>query len=82
MDQSLAYLREILSNYTENHNEGKKLFDKLKNHYRTAEDFAEHLDAGDITFLNSILPEEIKYALDEKDEERAEQLNNVYEQLF
>ncbi|WP_231689603.1 sigma-G-dependent sporulation-specific acid-soluble spore protein CsgA [Bacillus sp. FJAT-27245] len=82
MDQSLAYLREILSNYTEGHSEGKKLFDLLKNEYQSVEQFAEDLDEGGVKFLNSILPEEIDYSLNEKDEERAGQLNKVYEQLI
>lgn len=82
MDQSLAYLREILSNYTDDHSEGKELYNLLKNDYHSAEDFAEDLDEGGIQFLNSILPKEINYALEEKDEERAGQLNKVYEQLI
>ncbi|WP_059170713.1 sigma-G-dependent sporulation-specific acid-soluble spore protein CsgA [Bacillus sp. FJAT-27445] len=82
MDQSLAYLREILSNYTENHTGGKKLYKLLEQNNSSTEAFVESLEAGDIQFLNTILPEEIKYAQNEQDEERAGQLNSVYEQLI
>lgn len=82
MEQTLAYLREILSNYTESHGEGKQIYAHLQ-HFRGSElDFIKELSQKEMRFLNDILPKEIKYALEEQDEKRAKELNSVYEQLI
>jgi len=82
MEQTLAYLREILSNYTESHGEGKQVYDRLQRFKGSELDFIKELSQKEMRFLNEILPEEIKYALDEQDEKRANELNSVYEQLI
>jgi Minor curli fiber component A len=83
MDKTLGYLKEILSNYTDNHTKGKQLFQKLsKGEYQSEGAFVRDLDAEEIDFLNKILPDEIEYAKQEQDEKRAYQLNEVYELLF
>lgn len=83
MDKTLGYLREILSNYTDQHNEGRHLFRKLsEGNYSSEEMFVRGLNQKEIEFLNQILPEEIKYAQEEQDEKRAYQLNEVYELLY
>ncbi|OCA90763.1 sporulation protein [Bacillus sp. FJAT-27225] len=82
MDQSLQYLREIISNYTEGHGQGKRIYDMLEKNFTSEEEFVRSLSDKDIQFLNSILPEEINYARDEQDDLRANHLNNVYEQLI
>ncbi|CEG27459.1 sigma-G-dependent sporulation-specific acid-soluble spore protein CsgA [Bacillus sp. B-jedd] len=82
MDQTLAYLREIVSNYTESHGEGKQVYGHLQSFRGSELDFIKKLSQKEIRFLNEILPEEIKYALDEQDEKRAMELNSVYEQLI
>lgn len=83
MDKTLGYLKEILSNYTDNHTEGKQLFQKLsEGEYRSEGAFVRDLDAKEIDFLNKILPDEIRHAQQEQDEKRAYQLNEVYELLF
>jgi hypothetical protein len=83
MDQTLGYLREILSNYSEEHSEGRHLYQKLsEGHFPSEESFVRHLNSTEIDFLNKILPNEIKYAKEEQDEKRAYELNEVYELLF
>lgn len=83
MDKTLGYLREILSNYTDKHAEGKLLYKKLiEGNYDSEETFVRNLNRKEVDFLNKILPDEIKYALAEQDKLRAYQLNEVYELLI
>lgn len=83
MDKTLGYLREILSNYTDNHTDGKQVYQKLiRGHYHSEGDFVRDLSSKEMDFLNKILPDEIKYAREEQDEKRAYQLNEVYELLL
>jgi hypothetical protein len=83
MDQTLGYLREILSNYSDEHSEGRHLYRKLsEGDFISEESFVRHLNSSEIDFLNKILPNEIKYAKEEKDDKRAHELNEVFELLF
>lgn len=83
MDQTLGYLREILSNYSDEHSEGRHLYRKLSEGYFSSEgSFVRHLNQKEIDFLNKILPNEIEYAKEEQDVKRAHELNEVYELLF
>ncbi|RAK22103.1 hypothetical protein B0I26_10291 [Anoxybacillus vitaminiphilus] len=84
MEKTLAYLREILSNYTERHDKTPlMIYHKLiRNNYRNEEEFVRDLSQKEIACLDRILPDEIKYAMDERDFERVYQLNEVYELLF
>ena len=84
MDNTLGYLREILANYNdEHHSEGRHLYRKLTLADFPGEgSFVKHLNQAEIDFLNKILPKEINYAKEEKDEKRAHELNEVYELLL
>jgi hypothetical protein len=83
MDQTLGYLRETLSNYTDDHSDGRNIYRKLmEGQYSSEGEFVRQLDQKEINFLNKMLPEEIKYAKEEKDEKRAHELNEVFELLF
>lgn len=83
MNKPLAYLREILSNYTDRSDTAEFLFKRIEQgHYSNEESFVRSLSDEENNFLNSILPEEIKHANNEQDETRAHQLNEVFEQLF
>jgi hypothetical protein len=83
LDQTLGYLKEILSNYTDDHTEGRHIYKKLTaGAYPSEGSFVRDLNQKEINFLNNILPEEINYAKAEQDEKRAYQLNEVYELLF
>jgi predicted transcriptional regulator len=83
MDQTLGYLRETLSNYTEQYTVCQEIYEKVKQEKYTSEGaFVRDLSAEEIDFLNKILPDEIQYAKDEQDEKRAYQLNEVFELLF
>ncbi|WP_440706330.1 sigma-G-dependent sporulation-specific acid-soluble spore protein CsgA [Heyndrickxia oleronia] len=81
MDTTLAYLRKSLSNHV-NRSTGQRIYKKLQNHYQNEEEFVRDLDEEEISFLNSILKDEISYAQNEKDEKRVHQLNEVYELLI
>jgi hypothetical protein len=83
MDQSLGYLREILSAHTENDGVGKRIFDRISTHdYPTEGEFVRDLTQEENNYLNRILVEAIEYSNQEQDYERARQLNEVYELLF
>ena len=83
MDKTLGYLRETLSNYTDDHSEGKHIYRKLsEGHYTSEGSFVRDLNQKEINFLNKMLPKEINYAKEEQDEKRASELNEVFELLF
>lgn len=83
MDQTLGYLRETLSNYIEDHSEGRNLYKKLtKGVYTSEASFVRDLNQREIHFLNRMLPKEINYAKEEQDEKRAHELNEVFELLL
>jgi hypothetical protein len=83
MDKTLGYLREILSNYSDGHSDGRQLYRKLsEGNFSNEGDFVRHLTQKEISFLNNILPKEINYAKEEQDKKRAHELNEVYELLF
>lgn len=83
MDNTLGYLRETLSNYTDDHSDGKNIYRKLSEGKYTSEgDFVRQLNQKEINFLNNMLPKEINYAKEEQDEKRAHELNEVFELLF
>jgi hypothetical protein len=83
MDKTLGYLRETLSNYANEHSQGKQLYRKLEEgHFSSEEAFVQHLNSKEVDFLNQILPKEINYAKQEQDKKRARQLNEVYELLI
>ncbi|MEW5321789.1 sigma-G-dependent sporulation-specific acid-soluble spore protein CsgA [Geobacillus thermoleovorans] len=84
MEQTLAYLREVLSNYLDHHGDApKRIYKKLiSKPYRGEGEFVRDLTQEESAFLDRILPHEIRYAMDERDYERVYQLNEVYELLI
>lgn len=83
MEQTLAYLRETLSNYTEEHQVSLQLSKKLEEKaYKSEGDFVRELDEQEIEFLNQVLPGEINHAMEAQDYNRVQELNEVYELLF
>lgn len=83
MEKTQAYLREIISNYTETYPLSKKIYNRLEQgDYPSEGEFVKDLTAEEIEFLNKILPEAIQYAKNEQDDKRAQQLNEVYELLY
>ncbi|AZU65036.1 sigma-G-dependent sporulation-specific acid-soluble spore protein CsgA [Neobacillus mesonae] len=83
MDRTLGYLRETLSNYTDDHTEGRHLYEKLtEGQYKSEGAFVRSLNQKEIDFLNKILHAEINYAQDVQDDRRVYELNEVYELLF
>ena len=85
MDQSLGYLREILSAYSENdeNDVGKRIYNRISKHdYPSEGKFVNQLSQVESHYLNRVLIDAIKYSKQEQDYERARQLNEVYELLF
>ncbi len=81
MDVTLGYLRETLSNHL-NRDVGKQIYKKLLHHqYKNEGDFVRDLNDGEMAFLNTILEKELRYAMEEQDEKRVKELNEVYELL-
>jgi hypothetical protein len=82
MDFTLGYLREAISNY-DSSSVAKRISLKLeKGQFKTERDLVLTLDEDEIQFLNNVLPDEIKYAFNEQDFIRGNQLNEVYELLI
>lgn len=83
MDRTIGYLREILSNYTDQYPEAQDVYEKIKQHnFSSEEELVRHLTGAETQLLNKILPEEIEHAKDSQDEERFTQLSEVYELLI
>ncbi|MGF2614891.1 sporulation protein [Rossellomorea vietnamensis] len=83
MDQNLAYLREVLSNYTEENDLMSEINRKIENgHYASEGAFVRDLSEEEIRSLESILDNEIHHANEAGDLERGYQLNEVFELLF
>jgi Minor curli fiber component A len=83
LDNTLGYLRETLSNYTDDHTIGRHIYRKLtEGNYASEGSFVRDLNQKEIAFLNQMLPKEITYAKEEQDEKRAHELNEVFELLF
>ncbi|MBY0096796.1 sigma-G-dependent sporulation-specific acid-soluble spore protein CsgA [Mesobacillus maritimus] len=83
MEQTIAYLREILANYTEKDPISNKIYSKIEaGNYASEGDLVKDLTYEESSYLNGILPWEIQYAQNEQDDQRAYQLNEVYELLF
>ncbi len=83
MDTTLAYLKEIVSNYTDDHPMSKQIYKKIltsQNHDELS--FVRNLDEDEAHFLNQILPQEIQHALEEQDFTRMTELNHVYELII
>lgn len=82
MDFTLGYLREALSNYDRS-SVCHRISKKLENgSFKSEKDFVLLLEDDEVQFLNNVLPDEIKYAFEEQDFIRGNQLNEVYEQLI
>jgi hypothetical protein len=83
MDQTLAYLHEILSNYTEDQEIIRNIDYKIeKNHYSSEGSFVRWLSEEEIRSLEQLLQEEIKHANESGDFKRGYQLNEVFELLY
>ncbi|MEH7236539.1 sporulation protein [Bacillus sp. JJ1562] len=82
MDKTLGYLIESISNYGDENKLSRAILTKMMNNQYTSEEaLVRDLDEEEIEFLNKVLPDEINYAMDEKDFKRVQQLNEVYELL-
>ncbi|MFD1738498.1 sporulation protein [Bacillus salitolerans] len=83
MEQTLGYLREILSNYLDHQAQSRQIYEKLEStQYENEQAFVRALDEEETLYLNKILPDEINHALEEQDYTRMSELNNVYELLI
>ncbi|MGE7781038.1 sigma-G-dependent sporulation-specific acid-soluble spore protein CsgA [Peribacillus sp. NPDC097264] len=83
MDRTIGYLREILSNYTDQHPEAQHIYDKIKHgQFHSEKELVRELTGKESELLNRILPKEMEHAKEAMDSERYTQLNEVYEQLI
>ncbi len=83
MNQPLGYLKEILSNYTDRSDTAEEIYSIIREFdFTTEESFVRRLSGNQMNFLNKILPDEINHAKEAHDNERENQLNEVYELLF
>ena len=83
MEQSLKYLREILSSYIEDDPVGQRIYKQLATtNYAKEVNFVEDLNQEEINYMNKMLQKAIHYSEQEQDTERAQQLTEVYELLF
>jgi hypothetical protein len=83
LEQTLAYLRESLSNWTDNYALARVISTKLDSApYQSEEAFVKDLSDDESVFLNDILQREMSHSRSEGDDIRLEELNNVYENLI
>ncbi|MCT2536323.1 sigma-G-dependent sporulation-specific acid-soluble spore protein CsgA [Aquibacillus koreensis] len=83
MDQNLAYLREVLSNYTEENEAISHIVEQLvHSNYASEKDFVDALEQEDVEMLSQLLNKEMHYANESGDHERGYQLNEIYEILY
>ncbi|TDL88706.1 sporulation protein [Vibrio vulnificus] len=83
MDRTIGYLREILSNYTDQYPAAQEIYNKIKSgHFHSEEELVNKLSGKESSFLNHILPQGIKHAKEASDSERVTQLSEVYELIL
>lgn len=83
MKQSLGYLQEILSAHAEDSSIGENIYNRISDkNYASGEQFVRDLSESESQYLNRILEDAIAYSNQEQDEERARQLNEIYELLY
>ncbi|MRG85863.1 sporulation protein [Salinibacillus xinjiangensis] len=83
MDQSLSYLHEVLSNYTEEIGAIRDIDEKItQNEYTSENLFSRDLDEEESRILREILLKEMHHANESGDHERGYQLHEVYELLY
>lgn len=83
MEKALAYLRETLSNYLNEHEVSQKIYEKIEqNHYKNEDSFVDDLAEDEMAYLNDILPDELEYVQKEKDDKRYNELNAIYTRLI
>lgn len=83
MEKTIAYLRETLSNYTEKDPVSVTILNMIEHgNYSSEGALVRDLTFEQNDYLNKILQWEIEYAKNEQDEQRAYQLNEVFELLF
>lgn len=82
MEQTLAFLRETLSNYLNEHELSQRIYEKInKVTYKDEDAFVNDLREDEMRYLHDILPEELRYAKDEQDDKRYSELNNIFSRL-
>ncbi|MBB6452401.1 hypothetical protein HNQ94_000846 [Salirhabdus euzebyi] len=83
MDQSLAYLHEVLSNYIEDNDAIRDLDEKImQGNYESEHVFTRDLDEEESRILREVITREMHHANQTGDHERGYQLYEVYELLY
>ncbi len=82
IDNTLKYLRESLSNYSENE-VCQHIIRKIEqNHYKSEKEFVDDLEEAEVAYLDNVLENELNYAKNVQNDERVQQLTEVFEILF
>ncbi|RLL44933.1 sporulation protein [Oceanobacillus piezotolerans] len=82
MDKTLRYLRESLSNYSENE-VCRQILEKLRaNQYAGEKQFVDDLSESEMEYLDNVLDNELNYAKNVENDLRVQELTEVYELLF
>lgn len=82
MAESLLYLQESMENYMGNPI-CERVYQKLTaKKYDSEEAFITELEDEEISYLNALVRQEMRYANNAQDQIRLNQLNQVYERLY
>ncbi|MFD1849913.1 sporulation protein [Oceanobacillus bengalensis] len=82
MDNTLKYLRESLSNYSENEL-CRQILNKMESRQYSSEGkFVRDLDEEEMAYLDNVLDNELNYAKNVQNDVRVRELTEVYELLF
>jgi hypothetical protein len=83
MDQSLQYLHEVLSNYTEDNRAIQDIDQRMvEQNFPSENSFVQNLTQEDVQILRQILDKEMHHANQSGDHERGYQLNEINELLY
>ena len=82
LESSLCYLQESMSNYMGNPICQSILAKLQYKDYHNEEAFITELDDREISYLNALVRQEMRYASSAEDRTRLSGLNNIYELLY
>jgi len=82
VDQTLGYLRESLSNWTERDQTAKNLYEKItQTTYQNNANFVDDLEDQERRYITEMLQYEMDYAKNEQDSVRYQALKSIFDLL-
>lgn len=82
IDNTLKYLQESLSNYSENEVCQQILRKLSSGNYQSEGSFVDDLEDDEMIYLDNVLENELNYAKNVQNDVRVKELTEVYELLF